>query len=125
VLRDGEGIDAALGFIAVARSALEDAAQRAALVDYIRRRRAANDWARAHREPYVDVFTRVTCATPEVARLVVSRQNPWLVAPDAAMASELQRVADRFYAKDVLPTAVDGPADRRQHLRASRGGALT
>jgi len=107
VLRDGQGINAALGFITVALSALQDPLKRAAVVEYIGRQRAANEWSRAHPEQYLEVFTRVTRATPAVARVVVERENPSLIAPDHEVIAELQRVADSFYAEGVLPARVD------------------
>ncbi|MFT3968450.1 MAG: ABC transporter substrate-binding protein [Sphingobium sp.] len=107
ILRDGRGINASLGFITVATKSLEDPVKRRAIVDYIRRQRAANAWSIANPDAYVAVFTKVTRASPEVARLVVSRENPALVAPSPDIVRTLQTVADRFHAEGVLPGRVD------------------
>ncbi|RZK02787.1 MAG: ABC transporter substrate-binding protein [Novosphingobium sp.] len=107
VLRDGCGINASLAFIAVTNAALEDPVKRRAIVDYIRRQRAANAWSIAHPAEYAEVFQRVTRVTPEVARAVVARENPQLVAPSPEIMRELQHVADRFHAEGVLPAHVD------------------
>ncbi len=107
VLRDGHGINASLGFLTVATSALDDPLRRAAIVEYVRRQRIANEWSQAHPEQYADVFQRVTRVTPEVARLIVARENPLLVAPNREIIAELQHVADRFHAEGVLPAPVD------------------
>lgn len=107
VLRDGKGINASLGFITASAKALADPAKRVAIVEYIRRQRAANLWSRTHTEAYTQVFARVTRVSPVVAKTVVERENPALVAPDETIARELQVVADRFFAESVLPQKVD------------------
>ena len=107
VLRDGRGINASLAFIAVSSQALEDPAKRRAIVEYVRRQRAANAWSIAHPREYAEVFQRVTRVSPEVARIVVARENPELVAPSPDIVRELQHVADRFHAEGVLPAQVD------------------
>lgn len=107
VLRDGKGINASLGFITASAKALADPAKRAAIVEYIRRQRAANLWSRAHPDIYTQVFARVTRVSPAVARTAVARENPALIAPDEEIARELQVVADRFFAEGVLPRKVD------------------
>ncbi|MEH3107902.1 MAG: ABC transporter substrate-binding protein [Sphingomonas fennica] len=107
VLRDGRGINSGLSFLTVSEAALADPAKRAAIVDYVRRQRAANAWAAAHPEPYARVFARVTRVTLPIARVVVGRERPTLIAPDAAVMRDLQRVADRFADEGVLPARVD------------------
>lgn len=107
VLRDGRGINSSLGFITASARALADPVKREAIVEYIRRQRAANLWSRAHAEDYTRVFAQVTRVAPEVAKAVVDRENPVLVAPDGNIARELQAVADRFFAEGVLPKKVD------------------
>lgn len=106
VLRDGQGINSSLAFLTASASALADPAKRAAIVDYLRRQRTANQWAAAHPDAYTRMFARVTGVEPEVARLVVTWENPDLLPPDAAIMGELQRVADTFHAEGVLPAAV-------------------
>lgn len=60
----------------------------------------------ALREARVDP-RKVTRVGPEVARIVVARENPELVAPSPDIVRELQHVADRFHAEGVLPAHVD------------------
>lgn len=107
VLRDGVGINSGLSFITVAASTLDDPAKRPAVVEYIRRQRAANEWSRAHHDEYVDVFESVTHVSPTVAKATVDRENPELLPLTPAIVAELQHVADRFYEEGVLPKKVD------------------
>ena len=107
VLRDGQGINTGLTLIAASQAALGDPARRAALRDVLARFRAASLWAQAHPAAYADVFAKATGVDPRLAQLVVDRQNPVLVAPDAAVVVPLQRVVDRFHADGELPVHVD------------------
>lgn len=107
LLRDGQGINTGLSVIAASESALGDAGKRAALKDVLARFRTASLWARAHPADYVRVFAKATGMDPKLAQLVVDRQNPLLVAPDAAVINPLQRVVDRFHADGELPAHVD------------------
>ncbi len=50
ILRDGRGINTALGFITATEAALADPAKRAAIVQYLDRLARAGDWALANRE---------------------------------------------------------------------------
>ncbi|QGP78352.1 ABC transporter substrate-binding protein [Sphingobium sp. CAP-1] len=107
VLRDGQGINTGLNLIAASQSALDDPARRAALKDVLARFRTASQWAQAHPDAYVGVFAKATGVDPKLAALIVERQNPVLIAPDAAVIQPLQRVVDRFHADGELPVHVD------------------
>jgi len=107
VLRDGQGISTGLTLIAASQAALDDPAKRAALKDMIARFRTASLWAQAHPADYAAVFARATGVDPKLAQLIVDRQNPVLVAPDATVIAPLQRVVDRFHADGELPAQVD------------------
>lgn len=107
VLRDGQGINTGLSLIAASQAALDDPAKRAALKDVLARFRKASLWARAHPADYAAVFARATGVDPKLAELIVDRQNPVLVAPDAAVVVPLQRVVDRFHADGEMPAHVD------------------
>lgn len=107
VLRDGRGINTGLSFIVAAQAALDDPAKRAALKDLLARFRTASQWAQAHPAAYAALFANATGADPRLAKLIVNRQNPILVAPDAAVIHSLQRVVDRFHADGELPVHVD------------------
>lgn len=107
IVRDGRGINSGLGFLAVAQAALDDPAKRQAIIAYVARLRRANDWSRAHPDAYAAVYARQTGVPLSIAKVMVARENPSLVAPDAAIARELQTVADRFHREGVLPASVD------------------
>lgn len=107
VLRDGQGINTGLTLIAASQAALDDPAKRAALKDVLARFRTASQWAQAHPDAYAGLFASATGVDPKLAKLIVDRQNPLLVAPDAAVIKPLQRVVDRFHADGELPVHVD------------------
>ncbi|MBA4089706.1 MAG: nitrate ABC transporter substrate-binding protein [Sphingobium sp.] len=107
VLRDGQGINSGLSLIAASQAALDDPAKRAALKDVLARFRTASQWAQAHPDTYAMLFAKATGVDPRLAKLIVDRQNPVLVAPDAAVITPLQRVVDRFHADGELPVHVD------------------
>ncbi|PTQ10174.1 nitrate ABC transporter substrate-binding protein [Sphingomonas oleivorans] len=107
ILRDGRGINSGIGVLAAGDAALADRDKRRALADYLVRQKAANDWARANPEAYARIYAERTGVPIEIIRLVVRRQNPPLIAPDAAISAALQKVADNFYADGVLPERVE------------------
>lgn len=107
VLRDGQGINTGLTLIAASQAALDDPDKRAALKDVLARFRKASLWAQAHPADYAALFAKATGVDPQLAQLIVDRQNPVLVAPDAAVIAPLQRVVDRFHADGELPAHVD------------------
>lgn len=69
--------------------------------------RTASLWAQAHPTDYAAVFAKASGVDPKLAQIIVDRQNPVLVAPDAAVTVPLQRVVDRFHADGELPAHVD------------------
>ncbi len=107
VLRDGEGINSGLTLIAASQAALDNPAKREALRDILGRLRKASLWSRAHPADYARLFARQTKVDPKLAALIVERQNPLLIAPDAAVVKPLQRVVDRFHADGELPVHID------------------
>jgi sulfonate transport system substrate-binding protein len=107
VLRDGQGINTGLTLIAASQAALTDPAKRQALRDVLDRLRRASVWSQAHPAGYARIFAQQTKADPKLAALIVERQNPLLVPPDAVVVKPLQHVVDRFYADGELPAHVD------------------
>jgi sulfonate transport system substrate-binding protein len=107
VLRDGQGINTGLTLVAASQAALDDPARRTALRDVFARLRQASIWAQANPAAYTRIFAEQTKVDPKLAALVVERQNPLLIAPDAAVVKPLQRIVDRFYADGELPAHVD------------------
>lgn len=107
ILRDGQGISTGLSLIAASQAALDNPAKRDALRDVLARLRQASIWSQAHPADYARIFAAQTKIDPKLAALVVERQNPLLIAPDAAVVKPLQRVVDRFHADGGLPAHVD------------------
>jgi sulfonate transport system substrate-binding protein len=107
ILRDGRGISSGIGVIAVAQSALDDPAKRAALADYLARQVHANAWSRANPEAYAALYARQTGVPIAVARVIVSRENPGLGPVTPQIVSALQTVADGFQSFGVLPQKVE------------------
>lgn len=107
LLRDGAGINSPYALIAASQEALDDPARRSALRDLLARLQKSAEWSAAHPADYAAIFQQQTKVDPQVARLMVERQNSVLVAPDAAVIHPLQRVVDRFYADGELPAHVD------------------
>lgn len=110
VLRDGQGISSGLNLITASQAALDDPAKRQALRDVLGRFRQASLWAQSHPADYARLFAQQTKIDPRLAALVVERQNPLLIPPDAAVVRPLQRIVDRFYADGELPAHLDVPA---------------
>ena len=107
VLRDGEGINSGLTLIAASQAALDNPAKREALCDVLARLRKASLWSQAHPADYARIFVRQTKVDPKLAALIVERQNPLLIPPDATVVKPLQRVVDRFHADGELPAHID------------------
>jgi sulfonate transport system substrate-binding protein len=107
ILRDGQGINTGLSLIAASRAALDDPDKRAALRDVLVRLKQASIWAQENVAAYTRIFAEQTKMDPKLAALVVERQNPLLIPPDAAVVKPLQRTVDRFYADGELPVRVD------------------
>ena len=107
VLRDGVGINSGIGVIAASDAALAHAGKRAALADVLQRLASSNVWANDHPAEYARVFERITRLPPDVVKLVVGRDRPQLRAPDQQIVTQLQQVADAFYAAKLFPRRVD------------------
>lgn len=107
VLRNGEGINSGLTLIAASQAALDNPAKREALRDVLARLRKASLWSQAHPADYARIFVRQTKVDPKLAALIVERQNPLLIPPDATVVKPLQRVVDRFHADGELPAHID------------------
>jgi sulfonate transport system substrate-binding protein len=107
ILRDGQGINTGLTLIAASQAALDDPAKRDALRDVLARFRKASLWSQAHPADYTRIFAARTKIDPKLAALVVERQNPLIIAPDAAVVKPLQRIVDRFHADGGMPAHVD------------------
>jgi len=107
VLRDGVGINSGIGVIAASDAALANAGKRAALADVLQRLARSNVWANDHPLEYARVFERITRLPPDVVKLMVGRDRPLLRAPDQQIVTQLQQVADAFYAARLFPRRVN------------------
>lgn len=106
VLRDGRGIGPGYTLIAVSDAALANADKRKAIGDFLGRAKRANAWCAANLEPYAQIYARQTGVDIAIARKMVARERPALVAPDDAFVNDLQRASDRFLDYGVLPKRV-------------------
>ncbi|WP_311230406.1 MULTISPECIES: hypothetical protein [unclassified Acidovorax] len=108
ILRDGRGINTALGFITATEAALADPAKRVAIVQYLDRLARAGDWALANREAYAQVYTQLTRLPIEASRIITSRAAIATRPVTHADVAALQTVADRSARDGILPVRVDG-----------------
>ena len=107
ILRDGRGINTALGFITATDAALADPAKRAAIVQYLDRLARAGEWALANREAYAQVYTQLTRLPIEAARTITGRAAIAARPVTQADIAALQTVADRSARDGILPARVD------------------
>jgi len=107
ILRDGRGINTALGFITATEAALADPAKRAAIVQYLDRLARAGDWALANREAYAQVYTQLTRLPIEASRIITGRAAIAARPVTQADVTALQTVADRSARDGILPVRVD------------------
>ncbi|MES2248432.1 MAG: ABC transporter substrate-binding protein [Pseudomonadota bacterium] len=107
ILRDGRGINTALGFITASEHSLADAAKRAAIVQFLERLARAGDWALANPEAYAQAYTQLTRLPIASARLITARASVAGRPVSEADIAALQTVADRSARDGILPTRVD------------------
>ena len=116
VLRDGSGINTGLAFITASGAAAADQAKRPALSDALQRFQRAGAWAVGHPEAYAQVYATVTRLPIETAKVITARaalqQRP---VSDADIAA-LQKVADRAFEQQILPSKVNVRAITAQGL---------
>lgn len=131
VLTTGTGRVNGLAFQVAAPGALADKAKSAAIGDYLKRLRRAQEWVAEHPERWAKVWAKETGLPYEVALDAVERTNGTRVSvavDDAAVASE-QEIADTFEELGLIPRHVDFAAfvDRRFNagLPASTTAART
>ncbi|MGW3247062.1 ABC transporter substrate-binding protein [Streptomyces sp. NPDC001070] len=109
VLTTGTGRVNGLSFQVAAPGALADKAKSAAVGDYLKRLRRAQDWVHEHPEEWARVWAKETSLPYEVALDSVKRSNGTRVTvavDDAAVASE-QKIADTFERLGLVPGHVD------------------
>jgi sulfonate transport system substrate-binding protein len=109
VLTTGTGRVNGLSFQVAAPGALADKAKSAAIGDYLKRLRRAQDWVYGHPEEWAKVWAKETGLPYEVALDSVKRSNGTRVTvavDDDAVASE-QKIADTFERLGLIPGHVD------------------
>ena len=107
ILRDGRGINTALGFITASEHSLADAAKRAAIAQFLERLARAGDWALANPEAYAQAYSQLTRLPIASARLITARASVAGRPVSEADIAALQTVADRSARDGILPTRVD------------------
>ena len=107
ILRDGRGINTALGFITATESSLADPAKRAAIVQFLDRLARAGDWALANPEAYAQAYSQLTRLPIESSRIITARASVAGRPVSEADIAALQTVADRSARDGILPVRVD------------------
>lgn len=108
LLRDGEGINKSVSFVAASDKALADPAKRAAIGDALGRLAKARAWCNDHPDDYVAYYARQTQMPPDLARTTLARRGPLSLTPitDQTIAAA-QQVADDYAARGVFPRKAD------------------
>ena len=107
LLRDGQGLTTALGFLTATPTSLEDPGKRAAIADFAGRLAQARAWAVAHPQDYARVYAELT-RLPEGAAVAISTRTSRGLRPvQPADVAAVQKVADLFSELQVLPKPVD------------------
>jgi sulfonate transport system substrate-binding protein len=107
ILRDGRGINTALGFITASEPSLADPAKRAAIVQFLDRLARAGEWALANPEAYAQAYSQLTRLPIESARIITARASVAGRPVSEADIAALQTVADRSARDGILPVRVD------------------
>ena len=107
ILRDGRGINTALGFITASEHSLADPAKREAIVQFLDRLARAGDWALANPEAYAQAYSQLTRLPIASARLITARASVAGRPVSEADITALQTVADRSARDGILPVRVD------------------
>jgi ABC-type nitrate/sulfonate/bicarbonate transport system substrate-binding protein len=107
ILRDGRGINTALGFITASEPSLADPAKRAAIVQFLERLARAGEWALANPEAYAQAYSQLTRLPIESARIITARASVTGRPVSETDIVALQAVADRSARDGILPVRVD------------------
>lgn len=109
VLTDGDGVVNGLNFQVAAPGALKDEKKSAAVADYLKRLRRAQDWVHDHPQAWAKVWAKDTGLPYEVALDAVKRTNGTRVpvAVDKNVVTSEQEIADTFTALKLIPRLID------------------
>jgi sulfonate transport system substrate-binding protein len=108
LLRDGEGINKSVTFIAASDKALANPEKKLALRDALGRIAKARAWTTAHPDAYATYYAAQTSMTPDLARTTLSRRGdqPWSpITPQVIAAAQV--VTDDYAARGVFPKRAD------------------
>ncbi|KUM34219.1 ABC transporter substrate-binding protein [Pseudomonas sp. EpS/L25] len=107
LLRDGQGLTTALGFLTATPTSLEDPAKRAAIADFAGRLAQARAWAVAHPQDYARVYAELTRLPEGAAAAISARTSRGLRPVQPTDVAAVQKVADLFSELQVLPKPVE------------------
>ena len=109
VLTDGDGVVNGLNFQVAAPGALKDKKKSAAIGDYLKRLRRAQDWVYEHPEEWAKVWAKDTGLPYEVALDAVHRTygTRISVAVDKNVITSEQEIADTFAELKLIPRRFD------------------
>ncbi|MFF8698694.1 ABC transporter substrate-binding protein [Streptomyces albidoflavus] len=109
VLTDGRGVVNGLNFQVAAPGALADKGKSAAIGDYLKRLRRAENWVYEHPEEWAEVWAKDTGLPYEVALAAVKRTygTRISVAVDKEAVASEQEIADTFAELKLVPRRFD------------------
>jgi len=107
VIRDATGIHSGLAFITASNKALADPEKTRAIAALLDRLRQAEIWVNTHPDLYARVFAQVTGLPPDVASVIVWREQRQLQPIDEASIVTLQQVANVFTKEHVFENSID------------------
>jgi len=108
LLRDGEGINKSVTFLAASDKALADPRKRPALRDALGRIAKARAWATANLDAYATYYAAQTSMTPELAHTTLARRGdrPWTpITPQIIAAA--QAVTNDYADRGIFPKRPD------------------
>ncbi len=108
LLRDGQGINNSVSFIAASDKALADPAKHAALVNALSRIKQAFEWCDTHLDDYTRYYAAQTQMPLELAKTTLARRETHTLSPidDQAIAAA-QLVADAYADRGIFPRKAD------------------
>ena len=108
LLRDGEGINKSVTFIAASDKALADPRKRSALRDALARMAKARAWASANLDAYATYYAQQTSMTPDLARTTLARRGDQpLTSITPGIIAAAQAVTNDYADRGTFPKHAD------------------
>ena len=108
LLRDGEGINKSVTFVAVSDKALADPRKRPALRDALARLAKARAWTSANLDAYATYYAQQTSMTPDLARTTLTRRGDQPLTPiTPEIIAAAQAVTDAYADRGTFPKHAD------------------